>query len=165
MAFADIGAYIDQPVKTYSSGMFVRLAFSLAINVDPDVLIVDAALSVTKRFNANTARLERFRGMVALLFVTHHPGTILQLCDRALLLDQGESLFFGNPRDALTLYQRVLYAPESERDGLRAQILDNPDTVLRRRARRRAMTYDGDGGPADGDDVSAWSRKCNRPAG
>ena len=143
VAFADIGAYIDQPVKTYSSGMFVRLAFSLAINVDPDVLIVDEALSVgDEAFQRKCfARLERFRGDGGtLLFVTHHPGTILQLCDRALLLDQGESLFFGNPRDALTLYQRVLYAPESERDGLRAQILDNPDTVLRRRRRRRAMT-------------------------
>ena len=158
VTFADIGAYIDQPVKTYSSGMFVRLAFSLAINVDPDVLIVDEALSVgDEAFQRKCfARLERFRNAGGtLLFVTHHPGTILQLCDRALLLDQGESLFFGNPRDALTLYQRVLYAPESERGALRAQILDNPDTVLRRRtsAAGDAVAI-ADDGAAGNDDVS-----------
>lgn len=158
VTFADIGAYIDQPVKTYSSGMFVRLAFSLAINVDPDVLIVDEALSVgDEAFQRKCfARLERFRNAGGtLLFVTHHPGTILQLCDRALLLDQGESLFFGNPRDALILYQRVLYAPESERGALRAQILDNPDTVLRRRtsAAGDAVAIADDGAAGD-DDVS-----------
>jgi lipopolysaccharide transport system ATP-binding protein len=149
--FAEIGAYIDQPVKTYSSGMFVRLAFSLAINVDPDVLIVDEALSVgDEAFQRKCfARLERFRGNGGtLLFVTHHPGTILQLCDRALLLDQGRQLYFGNPRDALTLYQRVLYAPEAERDALRARIVDDPDAVLKRQ-KPAAVSPD----PSDRSDV------------
>lgn len=156
VAFAEIGAYIDQPVKTYSSGMFVRLAFSLAINVDPDVLIVDEALSVgDEAFQRKCfARLERFRGNGGtLLFVTHHPGTILQLCDRALLLDQGQQLYFGNPRDALTLYQRVLYAPEAERPALRQRICENPEAILQR---QKPATPETDtavpGAPAEGSD-------------
>ncbi len=93
--FADIGAFVDQPVKTYSSGMYVRLAFATAINVDPDILVVDEALSVgDEAFQRKCfARIEEIqeRGGT-ILFVSHNPQSIVQLCSRAMLIDGGEVL-------------------------------------------------------------------------
>lgn len=92
LAFADIGPHIDQPVKTYSSGMFARLAFAVAVNVDPDILIVDEALSVgDMRFQQKCIRkMQGFRDQgKTILFVSHDMGVITTFCDRALWLDQG----------------------------------------------------------------------------
>ena len=90
--FADIGDFIDQPVKTYSSGMFARLAFSVAINVEPDILIVDEALSVGDIFFQNKCYKKfaelRDKG-VTILFVTHDIGSVRQMCSRVLWLEKG----------------------------------------------------------------------------
>jgi ABC-type polysaccharide/polyol phosphate transport system ATPase subunit len=100
VAFADIGDFIDQPVKTYSSGMFVRLAFSVAVHVQPDILVVDEALSVGDIAFRNKC-MEMIRRMVAsgvtILFVTHDLGTLQLLCSRVLWLNHGELIASGDP--------------------------------------------------------------------
>lgn len=108
--FADIGEFIDQPVKTYSSGMFVRLAFALAINVDPDILIVDEALSVGDiYFQAKCYRkFEDFKKAgKTILFVTHDMNSVLKYCDRAMVLHEGKKLAEGSPKDMVDLYKKV----------------------------------------------------------
>lgn len=109
--FADIGEHINQPVKTYSSGMFARLAFSVAISVDPDILIVDEALSVGDVFFQNKCykRFEDFRNRgKTILFVTHDMGSIIKYCDRAILLNAGRKISEGNPQEIVDLYKRVM---------------------------------------------------------
>lgn len=99
-AFAEIGEFIDQPVKTYSSGMMVRLAFAVAINVDAQVLIVDEALAVGDELFQRKcyARIEALKQKGAtILFVSHSGGTVIELCDRALLLDRESSCSTVNP--------------------------------------------------------------------
>jgi len=106
-AFADIGEFIDQPVKTYSSGMLVRLAFSVAVHVTPDVLIVDEALGVgdTAFQSKCLARIrEMQRSGVAILLVSHAPNTIIEFCDRAAYVDRGRVVAVGNCREILELY-------------------------------------------------------------
>jgi lipopolysaccharide transport system ATP-binding protein len=121
-AFADIGQFIEQPVKTYSSGMMVRLAFAVAINVDPEILIVDEALSVGDELFQRKcfSRIEAIRASGAtILFVSHSGGTIVELCDSAILLDAGECLCIGAPKQIVGRYQKLLYAPPEQRDKLR----------------------------------------------
>lgn len=111
LEFADIGEFIHQPVKTYSSGMFVRLAFAVAINIDPEILIVDEALSVGDVFfQAKCYRkFEEFKKMGrTILFVSHDLGSISKYCDRAILLNKGVKLAEGNPKDIIDLYKKVL---------------------------------------------------------
>lgn len=124
-AFADIGQFIEQPVKTYSSGMVVRLAFAVAINVDPEILVVDEALAVGDELFQRKcySRIEAIRGQGAtILFVSHSGSTITDLCDRAVLIDAGETLAFGPPKQIVGRYQRLLYAPEHRRDLIREEI-------------------------------------------
>ena len=93
--FADIGDFVHQPVKTYSSGMFVRLAFAVAINIDPEILIVDEALSVGDVFFQAKCykKFEDFKKAgKTILLVTHSLGTVAKYCDRAIILDKGEKL-------------------------------------------------------------------------
>lgn len=110
-AFADIGEFIEQPVRIYSSGMVVRLAFAVAAHVDPAVLVVDEALSVgDARFQLKCARaIDRFieRG-VTLLFVSHDASMVKRLCRRALLLDGGRALYQGAPNDTVNLYSKLI---------------------------------------------------------
>jgi lipopolysaccharide transport system ATP-binding protein len=123
--FADIGDFIDQPVKTYSSGMMVRLAFAVAINVNPEILIVDEALSVGDELFQRKcfSRIEAIRASGAtILFVSHSGGAIVELCDRAVLLDVGEKLAVGMPKLIVGRYQKLLYAPADKRDVIREQI-------------------------------------------
>lgn len=123
--FAEIGNFIDQPVKTYSSGMVVRLAFAVAINVDPQILIVDEALSVGDELFQRKcfSRIEAIRANGAtILFVSHSGATIVELCDRAILLDSGEKLASGMPKQIVGRYQKLLYAPAEKRSHLRRQI-------------------------------------------
>lgn len=125
LAFADIGDFIDRPVKTYSSGMYVRLAFAVAIHVEPDLLVVDEALSVgDEAFQRKCfARIERLRqGGCTILFVSHAAATVIELCDRAILLDGGEMLADGAPKAVISRYQRMLYAPEDRVLELRRQM-------------------------------------------
>ncbi len=124
-AFADIGEFIEQPVKTYSSGMMVRLAFAVAISVDPDILIVDEALSVGDELFQRKcfSRIEATRNSGAtILFVSHSGGTVVELCDRALLLDSGERLAMGSPKKIVGRYQKLLYTPQEKRGEIREEI-------------------------------------------
>ena len=109
--FADIGEFIHQPVKTYSSGMFVRLAFAVAINIDPEILIVDEALSVGDVFfQAKCYRkFEEFKEMgKTILFVRPALSSIGKYCDRVVLLNKGEKLAEGGAKEMVNLYRRVL---------------------------------------------------------
>ena len=109
--FADIGDYVYQPVKSYSSGMFVRLAFAVAINIEPEILIVDEALSVgdvffqAKCFN----KFEEFKKQgKTILFVSHDLSSISRYCDRVILLNKGKKLSEGTPKDMINLYKKVM---------------------------------------------------------
>lgn len=109
--FADIGDFINQPVRIYSSGMVVRLAFAVAAHVDPDILIVDEALSVgDARFQLKCARaIDRFRERgVTLLFVSHDASMIKRLCSCAILLETGQMVYAGRPNDVVNLYSKLL---------------------------------------------------------
>lgn len=124
-AFADIGDFIDRPVKTYSSGMFMRLAFAVATSVEPDILVVDEALSVgDEAFQRKCfARIESIRernGII--LFVSHSNSHIIQLCDEAVLLDRGELLVRDNPKFVLDQYHKLIYAPDEKAPALREEI-------------------------------------------
>jgi len=125
LEFADIGDYIDQPVRVYSSGMQVRLAFSVATCVRPDILIVDEALAVGDVFFQQKcyARIERFiQAGTTLLFVSHSAGTILNICDRCIFLRGGRIAFDGAPADALDLYQaELLGRADQAPDAIRIQ--------------------------------------------
>ena len=133
-AFADIGEFIKQPVKTYSSGMVVRLAFAVAINVDPEILIIDEALSVGDELFQRKcfSRIEAIKSNGAtILFVSHSGGTIVELCDRALLIDAGERLAEGIPKQIVGRYQKLLYAPSDKREAIREQIRRSDQSVDR----------------------------------
>ena len=114
--FADIGEYIYQPVKTYSSGMFVRLAFAVAINIDPEILIVDEALSVGDVFFQAKCyhKFEEFKEMGrTILFVSHDLSSIAKYCDRVVLLNQGIKLGEGGPKEMIDAYKRFWLASMS----------------------------------------------------
>jgi ABC-type polysaccharide/polyol phosphate transport system ATPase subunit len=106
-SFADIGDFIEQPVKTYSSGMLMRLAFAIAVNVQPEVLIIDEALAVGDVFFSQKC-FQRIREIVhrgaTLIFVSHDMNAVQALCDRALLLSEGRLLFDGAPEDCVSRY-------------------------------------------------------------
>lgn len=109
--FADIGDFINQPVKTYSSGMFVRLAFAVAINIEPEILIVDEALSVGDVFfQAKCYRkFEEFKEQgKTILFVSHDLSSISKYCDRVVLLNKGKKLAEGEPKEIVDLYKKIL---------------------------------------------------------
>jgi lipopolysaccharide transport system ATP-binding protein len=115
--FADIGEFIEQPVKMYSSGMTVRLAFAVQAMVDPDILIVDEALAVgDEKFQRKCfARLEELKSKgTAILFVSHSARQIIELCDKALLLENGERLMCAEPSQVVRAYQKLIYAPANE---------------------------------------------------
>ncbi len=110
LAFADIGDYIDQPVRVYSSGMFVRLAFSIAIHVDPDILIVDEALAVGDiHFQAKCFdRFHQFREQgTTVIFVTHDLNMVTRYCDHAYLLNKGSIVGQGKPREVVAHYRKL----------------------------------------------------------
>lgn len=129
-SFADIGDFIDRPAKTYSSGMFVRLAFAVATSVDPDILVVDEALAVgDEAFQRRCfARIEALqsRGSTT-LFVSHSAGKIVELCDRALLLDRGEALLAHEPKFTIDRYHKLIYAPADRLEQFRSEIRNTPD--------------------------------------
>ncbi len=109
--FADIGEFVNQKVKTYSSGMFVRLAFAVAINIDPEILIVDEALSVGDVFFQNKCyrKFEDFKKQgKTILFVSHDLSSISKYCDRVVLLEKGKKLGEGEPKEIIDMYKKVL---------------------------------------------------------
>jgi ABC-type polysaccharide/polyol phosphate transport system ATPase subunit len=110
-AFADIGEYLDQPVRTYSSGMYMRLAFSAAIHVDPDILIVDEVLAVGDQEFQSKCRLqiqEMRRNGKTILLVSHNMFTVESICHRVYLLDHGHLLAEGQPADVIPVYQNQM---------------------------------------------------------
>ena len=117
--FAEIGEFIDQPVKSYSSGMFARLAFAVAINVDPDILIVDEALSVgdiffqAKCFRKFNEFQERGK---TILFVSHDLNSVLKYCSRCLLINKGEQVALGDTADVVNIYKKILVQNSREND-------------------------------------------------
>ena len=109
--FADIGDFVYQPCKTYSSGMFVRLAFAVAINIEPEILIVDEALSVGDVFFQAKCyhKFEEFKQMgKTILFVSHDLSSIAKYCDRVILLNKGTKLGEGSPKEMIDAYKQVL---------------------------------------------------------
>ena len=115
--FSELGHHMDQPVRTYSTGMQVRLAFSVATAVRPDVLIVDEALSVGDVYfqHKSTGRIRDFQAQgTTLLFVTHDPGAVKALCGRALLLDRGTLLRDGKPDEVYDYYNAMIAQKESD---------------------------------------------------
>lgn len=122
LEFADIGEFVYQPVKTYSSGMFVRLAFAVAINIEPEILIVDEALSVGDVFfQAKCYRkFEEFKKMgKTILFVSHDLASVNKYCDRAILLNRGVKVKEGEPKEIIDIYKKILvnqYNEEVEED-------------------------------------------------
>lgn len=121
LAFADIGDFIDQPIKTYSSGMAVRLAFAVQAMVNPDVLIVDEALAVgDERFQRKCfARIETLKSNgTSILFVSHSGPQIVELCDRAILLESGERIMESIPSEVVRAYQRMIYSSPEEHGNI-----------------------------------------------
>ena len=157
LEFADIGEYVYQPVKTYSSGMFVRLAFAVAINIDPEILIVDEALSVGDVFFQAKCyhKFEEFKEMgKTIVFVSHDLSSISKYCDRVVLLNQGTKLGEGEPKKMIDIYKQVLVGqytiPESEDGGL----LDDEEL-------RRAAAGKGN----NGDEASVGESNAERANG
>ena len=111
IAFADIGDFVEQPVKSYSSGMLMRLAFSVAIHVDPDILVIDEALAVgDARFRHKCmARIRDLKDKCTILFVSHDMNAVLSLCDRAIWLDKGRMVMSGEPKEIARLYTEATY--------------------------------------------------------
>jgi len=119
LEFADIGEFIYQPVKTYSSGMFARLAFSVSINIDPEILIVDEALSVGDVFFQAKCykKFEEFKnGGKTILFVSHDLGSIIKYCDRAILLNKGMVYKIGTASEIVDEYKKIMVQGNSVSD-------------------------------------------------
>lgn len=123
--FADIGDFIYQPLKTYSSGMRARLAFAVAINVDPDILILDEVLAVGDALFRRKcyARMEQFfKGQKTVLFVSHSVSDVNELCTKAVLIDQGEIILEGPTKEVTTQYERLLFAKPQDQLMIRNAI-------------------------------------------
>ena len=139
--FADIGDFVYQPVKSYSSGMFVRLAFAVAINIDPEILIVDEALSVGDVFfQAKCYRkFEEFKKMgKTILFVSHDLSSISRYCDRVILLNKGVKLEEGSPKQMVDMYKQLLVGQdpakaeekkEEQKESWSQQFQGNPNML------------------------------------
>ncbi|GBC60663.1 ABC transporter ATP-binding protein [Desulfonema ishimotonii] len=139
VTFAGIGDFIEQPVKTYSSGMYVRLAFATAINVSPDILVVDEALSVGDiRFQQKCmAKIKSFCENGTVIFVSHDTGAVTELCSRAIWIEKGEIRMDGEPKSVVESYHQYMY--EGDINGTDAV---EPDSPLK-------DSPDGDNGDAD----------------
>ncbi len=132
LEFADIGDYVNQPVKTYSSGMFVRLAFAVAINIEPEILIVDEALSVGDVFFQAKCyhKFEEFKKLgKTIVFVSHDLSSISKYCDRVFLLNRGTLLGEGSAKEMIDAYKRVLVGQYEINEKQENQDLLNDDEI------------------------------------
>lgn len=118
--FADIGEFIHQPVKTYSSGMFVRLAFSVAINVDPDILIIDEALSVGDVFFQQKCykKIKQLAQDSTVIIVSHDMNALTKFCNRIIVLSDGKMVFDGEPNEAISEYFKIKQGKTDEKQPL-----------------------------------------------
>lgn len=131
--FADIGDFILQPIKTYSTGMVVRLAFAVAINIEPEILIIDEALAVGDELFQRKcfSKIESIKASGGtILFVSHSASAIVELCTRAILLDHGELLASGNPKNIIDAYHKLLYSPPEQRNLIQQEIRSNFNGAL-----------------------------------
>lgn len=153
--FADIGDFFDQPVQRYSAGMQSRLAFAAAMAIDPDVLVMDEVLAVgDEAFTRKCfARIEEIRDAGAtVFFASHSAQLVVELCDRALLMDEGDCLLQSDPKTVVTQHQRLLFSPPEERAAIREEVANLDDegrdgaTRAARRSGRRASAR-GEGPP------------------
>lgn len=154
--FADIGDYVYQPCKTYSSGMFVRLAFAVAINIEPEILIVDEALSVGDVFFQAKCyhKFDEFKKMgKTILFVSHDLSSIAKYCDRVILLNRGYKLGEGSPKEMIDDYKQVLVgqyeAPEEEASLLEDEDIKELAAEMSGKNRRRNRVAGGQKKSAD----------------
>jgi len=125
--FADIGDFLDQPVRSYSSGMYARLAFAVAIHANPDILVIDEVLAVgDEAFTRKCfARIEKIKAAGAtILFVSHSSGRIVELCDRAVLIDAGERLLTADAKTVVSQYGRLAEAPARDAPRIRQEICE-----------------------------------------
>ncbi len=149
LSFADIGEYVYQPVKMYSSGMFMRLAFAVAINIDPEILIVDEALAVGDVFFQAKCfhKFEEFKQQgKTVLFVSHDLSSISKYCDRVVLLNQGHKLGEGSPKEMIDIYKQVLvgqYDPDNPgakpKEGT---VVTNPNALEYGSGKARIRSYE-----------------------
>lgn len=135
--FADIGDFIEQPVKTYSSGMMVRLAFAVIAHVDADILVIDEALSVGDVFFTQKCMrfLRAFMENGTVLFVSHDTGAVVNLCSQAVLLQKGQIVAQGIPKEIVTQYMANLYSTTQEVDGIettKEKVIELEPTVFTR---------------------------------
>lgn len=131
-AFADIGDFIDQPVKTYSSGMMVRLAFAVIAHVDADILVIDEALAVGDAFFTQKCMrfLRTFMKTGTVLFVSHDTGSVKNLCNHAIWIEKGKVLQEGNPKDVCELYLQAFYeAQQGKGSTTKLKAIKNQDTT------------------------------------
>lgn len=146
LEFAEIGDFVYQPVKTYSSGMFVRLAFALAINVEPEILIVDEALSVGDVFFQSKCyrRMEEIRKSgTTIVMVTHDMGSIIKYCDKVVLLNKGEFIAEGSAGKIVDLYKKIL---AGQMEALRAEIESGTDFSGDKVVKEEISEQDGEAG-------------------
>jgi len=131
--FADIGDFIEQPVKTYSSGMYVRLAFAIQANVDPEILIVDEALAVGDAYFVHRC-MNRFQEMqskgTTILLVTHDATAVRQLCDRAIWIDNGMSLKMGEVSEVVDRYLAYLFSEVGDINDRQSYISEETSQVV-----------------------------------
>lgn len=152
--FADIGEFVHQPVKTYSSGMFVRLAFAVAINIEPEILIVDEALSVGDVFFQAKCyhKFDEFKKMgKTILFVSHDLSSISKYCDKVVLLNQGKKLGEGTPKEMIDAYKRVLVGQyeiddKEEEENKKERLVDDP-VLMEAVIRDKKAAKEGVGNP------------------
>src|SRR6185312_12071627 len=127
--FAEIGDFIYQPLKTYSSGMYIRLAFAAAIAVAPQILIIDEALAVGDAVFQHRC-MRRIKEMqengTTILFVSHDPSAVRALCNRAILLNQGQKIAEGTPADVLNRYQKIIMARQQAYEASSSKTSDQP---------------------------------------
>ena len=132
IAFADIGDYIHQPVKTYSSGMYVRLAFAVIANMDADILVIDEALSVGDAFFTQKCMrfLRKFSENGTVLFVSHDTSAVVNLCHQAIWLDRGQLYKQGDPKEISEKYLEACYAEQQKLSPQANQLDDKKEGEL-----------------------------------
>lgn len=178
LAFADIGDFVYQPVKSYSSGMFVRLAFALAINVEPEILIVDEALSVGDVFFQAKCyhRMDELRSKgTTILMVTHDMGSVMKYCDKVVLLNKGEKVAEGVPGEMVDLYKKILAGQYDQLSEALSETIEKQrekaeeNSALYQSAGRagqdaasRALGTDAEAGKADGGETSGTAEPLMR---
>lgn len=132
--FADIGDHLSQPVKTYSSGMFARLAFACAINVDPDILIVDEVLSVgDMAFQLKCfKKFEQFKNNgKTIIFVTHNINDVMTNCSRVIILENGKKTFDGSVKDGVNRYKKIIVGLNPDEENVSEEIEINENSEER----------------------------------